>query len=423
MKITSILHLFLASLLIIIGKPIKEFATTLSVKLHYPELVNKFNDLSVKAGNRISADKEIRMAFIAVLDSCANLGLDKNKYHYAQISTYEDQQEQQAEDLFTDAIIAYTKDVYQGADIQNWLSNDEISPKYNNTDNDFLLNKLATIQSAKTFSDLMNSLEPHEQEYQALKAELKKLPENSIRRKQLITTLNYYRWTHHFGFEKFIVVNIASASLRYYEQDNVRLSMNVIVGKPLTRTPRFSTYCTRVILYPYWNVPRSIAVKELLPKFRRSPAAIDALNIQVLNRQGKVIDPATIRWSAYNSRNFPYTFRQTTGCDNSLGVIKFDLSDPFSVYLHDTNFRRAFKSGSRYLSHGCIRVEKPLELGNLLLENKLDTNYLNACVDKANPTIIQLKQPIPVFVVYMIAETDTPGAVHFNKDVYHLYQN
>src|SRR6185312_10857 len=107
----------------------------------------------------------------------------------------------------------------------------------------------------------------------------------------LVTTLSLFRWIYHFRLGKFIVINIPSASLLYYESDTLKLQMKVILGKPSTRTPRFAAYCDQIILYPYWNVPYKIGINELLPLFKKSPGLIDAMNMQVIDNTGKILDP------------------------------------------------------------------------------------------------------------------------------------
>ncbi|WP_431217594.1 L,D-transpeptidase family protein [Puia sp. P3] len=128
----------------------------------------------------------------------------------------------------------------------------------------------------------------------------------------------------------------------------------------------------------------------------------------------------TIRWSSYTAANFPYKLRQAPGCENALGVIKFDLDDPFNVYMHDTNLKGAFASSWRFLSHGCIRLERPLELGMLLLDNKLDTGYLRQCLRGQLPVTVQLERPVPVFVVYLTAGVDGGGRLAWYRDIYRL---
>ncbi|MGH2566409.1 MAG: L,D-transpeptidase family protein, partial [Ginsengibacter sp.] len=223
-----------------------------------------------------------------------------------------------------------------------------------------------------------------------------------------------------FKFEKWIVVNIASATLRYYESDSIKLRMKVVVGKPSTRTPRFAAHCNQVVFYPYWNVPASIALNELLPEFKRNPGDVDALNMQVLDLKGNIIDYHKLNWKNYSKAYFPFRIRQSTGCDNSLGVVKFNLTSPFSVYLHDTNNKTAFLSGLRYYSHGCIRIEEPIELANYLLPGKVDSKFLEACLKDQKPVMLDLPEPVPVFVIYQTVEVNLKNQMKYYKDIYRL---
>ncbi len=142
--------------------------------------------------------------------------------------------------------------------------------------------------------------------------------------------------------------------------------------------------------------------------------------MQVIDGSGKVIDHHRLNWSSFHTGYFPYTIRQSTGCDNALGVIKFNINTPYGVYLHDTNNKTAFLSASRYFSHGCIRLEEPIDLGNRVLSNKLDTAFLQSCFREQRPIYKPLSAPVPVFVVYMPVMTDAKGKIIYYKDVYRL---
>jgi murein L,D-transpeptidase YcbB/YkuD len=191
---------------------------------------------------------------------------------------------------------------------------------------------------------------------------------------QIKESLNYWRWTGRVKEEEFILVNLPAARLQIVNRDSTHdMSMRVIVGKTGTQTPQFTSYVTSVITYPYWHVPYSIATKEMLPKIKRNPGYLAANELELLNNQGKVLDPYKINWSRVSPKNFKYKIRQSTGCDNALGVMKFDFNSPFSIYLHDTNRRDLFKNKDRFMSHGCVRVEKPMELAHYLLDEGLDS--------------------------------------------------
>lgn len=239
---------------------------------------------------------------------------------------------------------------------------------------------------------------------------------------QLKQSLNYWRWTGRLNEKEFILVNIPAARLQIVNQDSLRdMSMRVIVGKKNTQTPSFTAYITRVITYPYWTVPFSIATKEMLPKIRKSIAYLDNNNLQVINGKGVEVDPKTVDWNRFSPKYFPYTLRQSTGCDNALGVLKFDLNSPYSVYLHDTNRRDLFGKKDRFMSHGCVRVEKPMELAQYVLSNGLDSATianLNQCVRDQKPTEFPLKKRFPVLILYMPADIDEDMHLRFYADVY-----
>jgi murein L,D-transpeptidase YcbB/YkuD len=389
-----------------------------------PSLVERFYAANQQKPFWFTADPlapVIRKQFIDAIDNASYYGLDKGRYHYSALKNEPEKTDSSAiitqDRLFTDAVLTFCKDIYQGNNIVSWLKNDEISGKYSETDNAFIVNKLLAVHSPADAESLQASLEPQYEEYRQLKQELQKqISANSQHHiRQLNVSINFYRWLNHFNFDKFVVVNIPAEKLRYYEKDNVELQMKVVVGKPKTKTPRFSTYCKRVILYPYWYVPPSIAIKELIPKFQEDPSAIERMNLEVVDKRDNVVSSNS--WAAVSSGN--YTFRQGTGCDNALGVIKFELTDPFNVYMHDTNAKLAFQKESRALSHGCIRLEKPLELANILLNNRVDEDFVRACIKGQKPRYLSLDQPLPVFVVYMPAQVEH-GKVVYHSDTYEL---
>ena len=404
-----------------------------NVNLTYPTLVNKFYELNQNRLKWFTADSDahlLRQLLKNKIDSAYLIGLSKERYHPVEINksigqSFSDSDSISAlvtDRIFTDAAIAYCKDLFQGKGIQQWMMYDEISSKYENQDNIFLLSKLADTQSAEDLSLFLNSLEPKDTAYAVIKNEFQNRKDSlsPLQEKQLSVSLNFQRWLHHFKFRKWIVVNIPSATLTYYEYDSIKLKMKVVVGKPSTKTPRFAAHCNGIILYPYWNVPTSIALNELLPKFKRNPSYVDDLNMQIIDVNGNIIDHHKLNWKLYNKGYFPFRIRQSTGCDNSLGVIKFNLTSPFSVYLHDTNYKGSFLLASRYLSHGCIRIEKPMELANYLLPQKIETRFLEDCLKDQVPVTLSLPDLVPVFVVYQTVETDIENQVKYYKDVYGL---
>lgn len=246
------------------------------------------------------------------------------------------------------------------------------------------------------------------------------------RYKAMKLSLNYYRWLYCLAQTKsVIVVNIPATVLKVYRGRNTVLQMKVIVGKKSTPTPTLSSTVTEVILYPYWHVPFSIATKELLPAIKKNPGYIDAGNYQVLNGAGKIMDPYSINWQAFSTSYFPYTIRQSTGCDNALGLLKLNFYNPFGVYLHDTPKKSLFMTNERFYSHGCMRMEKPMDLGHLVLKNNavaIDTLEQKGCLHNQSPIFVKADERMPVVVWYNPAGVDNTGKVVLFRDVYGKFE-
>lgn len=394
-------------------------------------LVNRFYDLNSHQLYWFSLEKESalrRQSLLNFLDTCQFIGLEKGRYHYqevvgninAKFLPGDSTQAMIIDRIFTDAALMSGMDIYCGKDIPHWISSDEISRKYIRQDETYVINQILRLAKQGDLIDFIASMEPENVDYGLLKSSLINYIDSndSFRIAQLSSSIDQFRWIHHFNFNKFIVVNIPSASLSYYESDSVKLRMKVVVGKPSTRTPRISAYCDQIILFPYWNVPHKIAVNEYLPIFKKMPSMVSIMNMRILDKNGKIIPEDKINWSLYSKTNFPLRIQQSTGCDNALGIIKFNLTSPYDVYMHDTNLKSAFKSDYRFYSHGCIRLEKPFELANYLLSKSLDPDSLSN-LKMQNPKNMSLVESVPVFVVYMTAEV-IEGQLKFYHDIYKL---
>jgi murein L,D-transpeptidase YcbB/YkuD len=247
----------------------------------------------------------------------------------------------------------------------------------------------------------------------------------SVRLQQLNLSVNYYRWLYCLiQNQSVIIVNIPAANLKVYRNSKVMLEMRLIMGKKSTPTPSLASTVNEVILYPYWHVPYSIATKELLPAIKRNPAYINAGNYQVLNKAGNIVNPYSVNWHTLSTKYFPYIIRQSTGCDNALGLLKFNFYNPFGVYLHDTPTKSLFMLNKRYFSHGCMRMENAMELGHLVLKNNsiaIDTLEQKGCLRNQSPIIVHAHEQMPVIVWYNPAGIDSTGHILFFEDVYRKF--
>jgi murein L,D-transpeptidase YcbB/YkuD len=356
----------------------------------------------------------LRSTLIGLIDSARSHGLDS-----ALRDSWVRQLGQGAES-WSAVALPFLSGLRSGFGIADLVSYDGISPKYAKREDEELENQLAKVHTETELRVLATSYLPKSATYDTLRAALMGASYNTNKARQLEAALNLYRWIHHRHWRRCIVVNIATAELSYFENDTISLQMRVVAGQSSKRTPRMAAWCDQLVLYPYWNIPRKIAVNEFLPLFRMSPRLAATMNIQIFDETGKEVDPMQIDWRRWNKERFPYSMRQSTGCDNALGVIKFNITSSYDVYMHDTNLKIAFSRGYRWLSHGCIRLEKPLELGNILLNNRLDTALLRSCLKEQQPETIRLKEPVPVFVIYQTAVIAENGKLSFVDDVYHL---
>lgn len=241
------------------------------------------------------------------------------------------------------------------------------------------------------------------------------------RREELKLFINYIKWLHGLSFEQVAILNLPSTTLYVYVNDSLIINSKIVAGKPASPTPTLSSKIEEVILYPYWNVPHSIATKELLPSIKRNPGYLEANNFQVLNKAGQVLNPYSVPWQSLSASNFPYTIRQSTGCDNALGVVKFNFYNPFSVYLHDTPSKGLFFMDKRFFSHGCMRVEKPVTLAQYVLKEKASEieRITKQCLKDQKPKVIALSKPLPLVVLYSTVWYNEKGELQFYEDVYH----
>ncbi|MGI9544176.1 MAG: L,D-transpeptidase family protein, partial [Cyclobacteriaceae bacterium] len=239
--------------------------------------------------------------------------------------------------------------------------------------------------------------------------------------KTIETNLERWRWLPLELGGNYILVNIANFSLEVFEGSNIVFQSDVIVGTRYHRTPVFNAQMTHVILKPYWHVPRSIVNNEILTL--ASPAGyLNRNQIRIIDQSGQAISTDSIDWSQARPGNFPYRLRQEPGTHNSLGLIKFMFPNPYSVYVHDTPTKMLFDRQVRTFSHGCIRLQKPFELADYLLDAfpEWDQASLQEATDSTryNNHHINLPIPIPVYVLYWTAWMDNEGHIHFRDDVY-----
>ncbi|HEF4758164.1 TPA: L,D-transpeptidase family protein [Pseudomonas putida] len=233
---------------------------------------------------------------------------------------------------------------------------------------------------------------------------------------QVRVNMERARWLLYKLKGTFVVVDIAGYKVALYRDGQPIWRSRVQVGKPFRSTPVFQSEITYVTFNPTWTVPPTILVKDMLPKIQQNPDYLAANRIRALDRQGNVLDPSTIDW--YNARGI--TLRQDAGPTNSLGQVVIRFPNDYAIYLHDTPHRELFAKSVRATSSGCIRVENPLQLVELLFNDPTRWNSEGIQKQLANGRTENIRLPVkvPVLLAYWTVDLSKEGRVTFKPDVY-----
>jgi len=237
---------------------------------------------------------------------------------------------------------------------------------------------------------------------------------------QILVNMERARSTPAPGPDNYILVDIAGFKVRYVRNGASAWQGRAIVGRPERRSPVLHSQVTYLDLNPSWTVPPTVLGKDILPELQRNPGWLLEKDMQVIDYLGNPVDSAAIDWGRYSGRNFPWLIRQQPGRGNALGQIKFMFPNPYSVYLHDTPSRKLFDQPQRALSSGCIRIEEPVELAALLLEDTPGWNRvrLDSALASRKTRSVSLRQPVEILLRYRTVTVDSDGTVFFYPDIY-----
>ena len=234
---------------------------------------------------------------------------------------------------------------------------------------------------------------------------------------KLALNMERLRWMpRNFGKVHFLV-NVPAFEVYLYENGRIRWKSRVITGKPSNQTYFFSDRIRIVVFNPYWGVPQSIIRKEFIPKLMRDPHWLDREGYEVRDRTGKRISSAAVNWAAYrNAKEIPYDVRQLPGDKNALGRIKVLFPNRHAIYMHDTPAKSLFRRSVRAFSHGCVRVQKPRELAELV--SGMDPFEIEQILKSGKNTKVKLKRTTPVHLAYFTVWPDNKGRLRYYNDIY-----
>jgi murein L,D-transpeptidase YcbB/YkuD len=242
----------------------------------------------------------------------------------------------------------------------------------------------------------------------------------SERIKTLRVNLERLRWLPSDFPEKYIIVNIANQQLDFIGNNDTLLSCRAIIGKTYRTTPVFSARMTYLVFSPTWTVPPGILAADVIPQLKKGPEYLQKNKMRILKMNGTEVEYNAIDWKKVSANRFPYLIKQDPGPHNSLGLVKFMFPNTYNVYIHDTPNRSLFLKDDRAQSSGCIRIEKPFDLARLLLSGtgRWNDSTIYEAMHAGRERTVSLPSPLPVFVVYLTAWTQTNGKLAFRKDIY-----
>jgi L,D-transpeptidase YcbB len=305
---------------------------------------------------------------------------------------------------------------------------------------------LMAVFKAPNVKNYLDSIQPKDVSYTTIQKALKEgivapgMSKEETRR-FFIVNLERLRWKNKPTEKKYVIVNIPDYMLNVMEDGKSVLSMKVCVGEGRNKddikslinydqgdvidqpfsheTPQLNSMIHSADVNPIWNIPKSIAIKEIMVEAAKDRYYLSNKNIRVYKDGNEIDDPDDIDWSSASGEG--YEFKQRPGDENALGKIKFLFNNQSSVYLHDTPAKLPFTRPMRAVSHGCVRVGDPQGLAHNLFGDGEKYNLILKKMSEDNPapTTISLSPKVPVYLTYVTAWADN-GKVEVRKDVYGL---
>jgi L,D-transpeptidase YcbB len=221
--------------------------------------------------------------------------------------------------------------------------------------------------------------------------------------------------------DRYVFVNVPAFQLEAVERHEVQLRHRVIVGRPERQTPEVRATIKALNFYPFWRVPESVAVLDLVPRLQKEPQYLEEQGIRVFNGvNGPEVERHTIDW--YSPVVAAYKFKQDPGDKNALGLVRLDMTNEFGVYMHDTPMKKLFDQRSRPFSAGCVRVQDVFQLAEWIARYEAgweNSGQVQAVLQGGQALDLNLTRPVPVYFAYLTAWADPEtGVVQFRPDIY-----
>ena len=239
---------------------------------------------------------------------------------------------------------------------------------------------------------------------------------------QIVANLERRRWLPADLGSRYVFVNAGDYSMVFVDDGKPVFQSLVIVGTPKDPTPEIQSTMRGFQTNPYWTVPQSISGEEYLPMLRRDPNALQAAGFKIFENwnDDTELDPASVDWSSVHPKSFPYRIRQNPGAGNALGYIFFPFPNKYGIYMHDTASRWLFTEGSRNFSHGCIRLQNPLDFAEKAFGGRggFSKERVRQVIDAGQQAHYSFPEPITLYVTYRTVSATADGVPTCRDDVY-----
>jgi len=244
----------------------------------------------------------------------------------------------------------------------------------------------------------------------------------SARADQVRVNLERARWVLPGLGEEFFLVNLPAYKAYLIRGGHNVWETRTQIGDEGKQTPSFRATMRTVVFNPDCTLPPMVLRDEVAKGMRGGKNYIAAKGLVVLDKNGREVDPTSVDWNQTDADDFPFTVKQPPGPDNALGKVKFLFPNPYSIYLHDTPSKGAFEAEKRTFSHGCIRVEHPLDLARILLtgQDSWDDAKIQDVVATGQTQNVELSHPIPIVLVYWTVSVGSTGEIRYMRDIYGL---
>ncbi|MFK7746230.1 MAG: murein L,D-transpeptidase [Roseobacter sp.] len=240
------------------------------------------------------------------------------------------------------------------------------------------------------------------------------------RLQSVIVAMERERWVNKDRGKRHIEVNLTDFTAKIIDNGKVTFTTRSVIGARDRdrQSPEFSDVMEFMVVNPSWFVPRSIATKEFLPELQQDPYAVN--HLMITDRSGRQVDRSSVDFTKYTAQSFPYAMRQPPSRSNALGLVKFMFPNKYNIYLHDTPAKNLFGRETRAYSHGCIRLAQPFEFAYALLAKQTNDpkGFFQSTLATGKETQVNLKQPVPVHIIYRTAFANGKGEMQYRRDIY-----